>query len=780
MQAPHAPGKDVGHIDPWAILDALHDPCSLLSTSGALLYANAAARRLHGTSGAVRSGAGADYFTEHGAALGLGGDDLAALKTALDAVLSGAQPHAELEYSYWADEQQRWLTTSIDAYAAAGPSAALIQQHDITARKQAQSTQQLYERALAAASTGIVISDQRAPDQPLIYCNAAFERITGYAQAEAVGHNCRFLQGPDTDPEALAEIRQALTSGSECRVVLKNYRKDGSAFWNELLMAPIRNALQQVTHFVGVQTDITERKDAKEALEVAEERLRFLSEITVEGLAIHEQGQIVDVNQAITTIFGYGRKELLGMSVLDLATPESHDEIIQKMQAGYDRPYETVGVRKDGSTFPIEIQARPTQYRGRTLRVASVRDITERKRVEESMAHTQQFLNSVIENIPLMLIVKDAKELRFVRFNKAGEQLLGYSRDELIGKNDHDFFPAKEADFFTAKDRQVLTGRQVVDIPEEPIQTSHLGQRILHTRKIPILDERGEPEYLLAIAEDITERKQAEAALQLSESRYQKLISNIPGMVYQFALAPDGSSGFTLVSEGSRAILNVTPDALKADAALLFNALCPEDQPGLASSFHESSTLLQPWQWEGRVAQASGSPRWIQGIGRPERQEDGSIVWDGVLFDITERKQAAEALKISELQAETIRVQAAVLEEISTPIFPISANVVLMPLIGSVDSARARQMIEVLLQGVQLNQARTVIVDITGVPVVDTQVANVLIQAAQAVRLLGAQIVITGIRPEIAQTLVSLGIDLRGLTTRGSLQSGVAYALENR
>lgn len=104
----------------------------------------------------------------------------------------------------------------------------------------------------------------------------------------------------------------------------------------------------------------------------------------------------------------------------------------------------------------------------------------------------------------------------------------------------------------------------------------------------------------------------------------------------------------------------------------------------------------------------------------------------------------------------------------------------MMPLIGSIDSERARQMIEVLLQGVQLNQARIVIVDITGVPVVDTQVANVLIQAAQAVRLLGAQIVITGIRPEIAQTLVSLGIDLRGLTTRGSLQSGVAYALENR
>lgn len=780
MQTPQVSGIGVAHIDPWAILDALHDPCTLLSASGAILYANAAAWRLNGTSGPARPGTGADYVTQHSAALALGGDDLAALKTALDAVLSGAQPQAEVEYSYWLDQQQRWLAASIVSYASAGQSAALIQQQDITARKQAQANQQLYERALAAASTGIVISDQRLPDQPLIYCNSAFERISGYERAEVVGRNCRFLQGPDSDPVAIAHIRAAIETGSECRVVLKNYRKDGSAFWNELLMAPIRDALQQVTHFVGVQTDVTEHKHNKEALELAEERLRFLSEITVEGLAIHEQGQIVDVNRALTTIFGYQHDKLIGKSVLDLAAPTAHEQIIQKMQTGYDKPYETIGVRKDGSTFPIEIQARPTQYQGRTLRVASVRDISERKRVEETMEHTQQFLNSVIENIPLMLIVKDAKELRFVRFNKAGEDLLGFSRADLIGKNDHDFFPAQEADFFTAKDREVLAGRQVVDIPEEPILTPHLGQRILHTRKIPILDHHGEPEYLLAIAEDITERKQAEAALRSSEIRYQKLITNIPGMVYQFALFPDGSSSFTLVSDGSRAILDVTPDALKADAALLFNALCPEDQPSLVSSFHESSTLLQPWQWEGRVAQESGPPRWIQGVARPERQEDGTIIWDGVLFDITERKQAAEALKLSELQAETIRVQAAVLEEISTPIFPISANVVMMPLIGSIDSERARQMIEVLLQGVQLNQARIVIVDITGVPVVDTQVANVLIQAAQAVRLLGAQIVITGIRPEIAQTLVSLGIDLRGLTTRGSLQSGVAYALENR
>lgn len=98
------------------------------------------------------------------------------------------------------------------------------------------------------------------------------------------------------------------------------------------------------------------------------------------------------------------------------------------------------------------------------------------------------FLRSIVENIPYMIFVKDASDLRFVRFNKAGERLLGYSRRELIGKNDYDFSPKEEADFFTRKDRDVLKGKTPVDIPEEPIQTRTHGLRFLLTKKIPILD----------------------------------------------------------------------------------------------------------------------------------------------------------------------------------------------------------------------------------------------------------------------------------------------------
>jgi rsbT co-antagonist protein RsbR len=154
----------------------------------------------------------------------------------------------------------------------------------------------------------------------------------------------------------------------------------------------------------------------------------------------------------------------------------------------------------------------------------------------------------------------------------------------------------------------------------------------------------------------------------------------------------------------------------------------------------------------------------------------GSVASLGTVKDITERHKA-EAER-HHLQEELIHAQAAALAELSTPLIPLTKEVVVMPLIGGVDSGRAQHILEALLTGVMEHHASTAIIDITGVPVVDTGVASVLLQATQAVKLLGAQVVLTGIRPEVAQTIVGLGIDLRSIVTYGSLQTGVAMVLQ--
>jgi PAS domain S-box-containing protein len=140
----------------------------------------------------------------------------------------------------------------------------------------------------------------------------------------------------------------------------------------------------------------------------------------------------------------------------------------------------------------------------------------------KELTTANQFLDSLLENIPNMIFVKDAKDLRFVRFNLAGEDLLGFSRDELIGKNDFDFFPADQAEQFISADRETLRNRHLVDIPEENIQTKAKGVRVLHTRKIPVLDATGEPSFLLGISEDITEAKKVQAALRQAQEEAEK------------------------------------------------------------------------------------------------------------------------------------------------------------------------------------------------------------------------------------------------------------------
>ncbi|HSL04697.1 MAG TPA: PAS domain S-box protein [Nitrospiraceae bacterium] len=402
------------------------------------------------------------------------------------------------------------------------------------------------------------------------------------------------------------------------------------------------------------------RKRAEEALRLA----KFSVDRAADAVYwIDPQAKILDVNEAASLMLGYSKEELCAMTVHDL-NPDFQTDMWPGFWAETQRRgtmvFETAHRAKSGRMIPIEVSVNYLSYEGKEYHCAFVRDITERKRAEEELRRSQALITSMVENLPNMIFVKDAKDLKFVRFNKAGEHLLGHSREVLIGKSDYDFFPKEEADFFTVIDRQVLKTGSLLDIPEEPIETKHQGRRILHTKKIPIYDDTGEPQYLLGISEDITDRRRAEEALRQSEKQYRSIFENAVEGIFQTTL--DGK--YVAVNPALARMYGYdSPEDMIATITNIASQLYVD--PGRRDEFIR---LMQEQEeltgFEALVYRKDGSFIWISESVRAVRDPVGVLVgYEGTVEHITERKLADQRLRDTLSQVRTLSGRVATVQE---------------------------------------------------------------------------------------------------------------------
>jgi PAS domain S-box-containing protein len=271
---------------------------------------------------------------------------------------------------------------------------------DITHRRVAESELAIRDRAISEASSGVIITDFRRQDNPIVYVNPAFLEITGYALNEIIGRNCRFLSADDTDQEGLKEVRAAISSGRSCKVVVRNYRKDRSMFWNELTISPVHDREGKISHYVGIQNDITEHKRREEE----NEKLALLAEHTNNLVVITDKnGHVEWVNQGFTRITGFQQNEALDKNisvVLESSDAFVHniDKICKCITDETALNLEHRIYTKSGKEVWIELNIQPVySENGVRQYVATGSDISRRKITENALRESQERLSLVMQ-----------------------------------------------------------------------------------------------------------------------------------------------------------------------------------------------------------------------------------------------------------------------------------------------------------------------------------------------------------------------------------------------
>ncbi|MGH3145642.1 MAG: PAS domain S-box protein [Rubrobacter sp.] len=499
----------------------------------------------------------------------------------------------------------------------------------------------------------------------LAECNDAMARMYGYERAEElVGARLADLL-PRSEPENVGYLRAFMISGySLTDAESREFDRQGNpkVFLNNLTGIVEDGFLVRAW---GTQRDVTEQKEAEEALRESEDRFRLLADEAVAGIVLIENGAIFDANKSFTRMFGYELGELAGMRATEFVVPEDREEVVRRISSGDTEAYEIRGLRKDGTTFPIELRPRQLPYRGRRVRLTSIIDLTERKRAEQALREAENRYRTLVERVPAVIYVDAVDEEGSTTYiSPQIEALLGYSPQDYVSD------PGHWKTVIHPEDRErVLSEHARATATGEPFGMEYRfvarDGRIVWVRDEAVLmrDEAGSPSFWQGIQTDITERKSIEEALQISEERFRTIVEQSPLSIQ--ILAPDGRT--VQVNRAWEELWGVTLDDIAGynileDRQLAEKGLMPYLRMGFAGERALiPPTLYDPQETIPDLTSNEEPGRWVRAFIYPLEDEAGNIR-EVILMheDITERRLAEEALEHSEERFRATFEQAAV------------------------------------------------------------------------------------------------------------------------
>lgn len=514
-------------------------------------------------------------------------------------------------------------------------------------RRRAGETLRMRDRALAATSNGVVITDARQPDNPVVYCNAGYERLTGYCFDEIVGRNCRFLQNDDHDQEGVEEIRAAVKEGRVGKAVIRNYRKDGSLFWNELTISPVHDEEGRLTHFVGVQNDVTAREDADERLRQSEQRLQHLISncpgtlYTCEPSGDHG---VTFVSETITPQFGYEAREFIDDPSFWAGHihPDDRERVfagLSKLSEEGHHAYDYRFLHKNGTYRWLHDQSSLVRdMDGNQVEIVGFWiDITGRKQAEEALRQSEARLAEA-ERVGRVghwdwEVATNESHLsdefcRIFGIEPSETRLTLETFLDIVHPDDRENVRSGMASALDKHDRYTVEYRIVRPDGDE---------RLINSDSRISRGQDGHSLRMFGFVRDITDRLQAEEMLRTSEERFQGLFSNASVCIHEI----DMSGRLAGMNPAGLRMMDVDDESDVVGLAYL-DIVVPEDRKRI-SRLLARAYEGQPAQFE--FTSGDAGPRIFKSSFTPIRDAAGAVVkLMGVSEEITARKRAEKEL----------------------------------------------------------------------------------------------------------------------------------------